>query len=192
MKWIRWLVILPGFWLTLSVQTVQAEEVTPVLSPDDLANFRFQTPDASPAPTIAALTVGQQRILDAQRREIKDLIARKLGVMRLRGDASDLATLQALHDRKILVAGQTQEWQYAGILLGDILAREFGLTWVTYEDQTGVSKALQWRDSQNFVFPVTVFSRRLQYGEPLDMQRIYQQISSDVREFIAYERRLKG
>ena len=76
-----------------------------------------------------------------------------------------------------------------GVVFGDILAAQFNLHWVSYRDKEGVSIALQYKDTQNFVFPVTVFSKRLLFGEKLDVRAIYNQIGKQIEAFIAYETR---
>jgi len=166
------------------------------LTEEELENLRFRDREGRPQrqqreedePVIEELSVGQRYLLKTQREEIKQLIARDLGVMSLQGDESDLDTFQALHDRRILKDNQVKEWQSVGILFGDILTNEFeDLEWVSYEDDRGASKALQWRDTQNFVFPVTVFSKRLEFGERLDTREVYEKIKRDIESFIEYE-----
>ncbi|MBD3649276.1 MAG: hypothetical protein HUJ31_17915, partial [Pseudomonadales bacterium] len=38
-------------------------------------------------------------------------------------------------------------------------------------------------NTMNFVFPVTVFSRRVQFDQPIDVQEIYNKIRQDVENF---------
>lgn len=194
MQWLAFILILA----TSFAGGVIAQDDTrpPPLSPEDLENYqfndRFENQDTSPAPEIEPLSVGQKYLLDKQRREVRDLIARKLGILSLQGDKSDLKVLQALYDRGGLEDDQLLEWQTAGVMFGDILVNEFGLHWVSYEDELGASKALQFRDTRNFVFPITVFSKRLGFGEKIDVEAIYQKIKADVEAFKAYEQRLSG
>lgn len=184
----KWLLLILAFPLT---PYVLAQDLRPPpLSPEDLENYQFETRDTSSGPIIEALSVGQKYLLDKQRREIKDLIARKLGILSLEGDKSDLSVLQALYDRRAIRDDQLMEWQAAGVMFGDILVEEFGLHWISYEDELGASKALQWQDTRNFVFPITVFSKRLGFGEKLDVEAIYQKIKADIEAFKDYEQRL--
>jgi hypothetical protein len=172
------------------VASLGEEIVTPVLEPEQLENFQFSNREQESEAIVEELSRGQVFLLNSQRQEIKDLIGQKLGVMVVRGDTSDLRTLQALYDRRVLKDDQAKEWQAAGILFGDILVRKYGLKWVSYEDDLGTSKALQWRNSTNFVFPVTVFSRRLQFGDKLDVRAVFDKVSSEIEQFIADEQRL--
>ena len=67
--------------------------------------------------------------------------------------------------------------------MGDILVTEFDLTWVSYEDYLGVSKALRWRNTDNFVFPVTLFSKRIRFNEKPDAQEIYDKLTTEINQF---------
>ncbi|MFT6014445.1 MAG: hypothetical protein ACI809_000196, partial [Candidatus Azotimanducaceae bacterium] len=135
--------------------------------------------------------VGQQTILSSKRRAAKDLIQRQLGIVKISGTKDDLRALQQLVDRKVLRNSQVEEWQSMGVLFGDILAREFSLKWVSYKDERGVNKALRYRKSDNFIFPVTLFSKRVKFDEEIDMRELYATLESQIREFIALENRFR-
>ena len=62
--------------------------------------------------------------------------------------------LQVLIDRRAIRKADVETWQALGVVFGDVLVGVHGLK-VMYEDELGASKALQWRDTANFVFPVT-------------------------------------
>lgn len=165
----------------------------PELTPEQLESYQFERDPDEPEAVVEPLSKGQAFILKTQRQETLDLIARDLGIMHFEADLSDLATLQRIYDRKILRKDQIREWQGVGILFGDILVERFsGLHWVSYEDELGASKALQWRDTRNFVFPITVFSKRVQFGEAIDVRAIYDAIAADIERFADYERRVRG
>jgi hypothetical protein len=161
----------------------QAEAIdVPVLSPEQLDNYQFPTqPDAGY--TIEALSFGQIHVMDKQREDIKTLFERRLRALSMKGMKSDLAYFQALVDQRVLRPEQTEEWQALGVVFGDLLVNEFGLRWVSYEDELGASKALRWRKTDNFVFPVTVFSKRVQFGEKIDVTEIYNTLEVEIVRF---------
>ncbi|MFT4632247.1 MAG: hypothetical protein ACI8PP_001492 [Candidatus Pseudothioglobus sp.] len=161
----------------------QAEAIdVPVLSPEQLDNYQFPTqPDAGY--TIEALSFGQIHVMDKQREDIKTLFERRLRALSMKGMKSDLAYFQALVDQRVLRPEQTEEWQALGVVFGDLLVNEFGLRWVSYEDELGASKALRWRKTDNFVFPVTVFSKRVQFGEKIDVTEIYNTLEAEIVRF---------
>ncbi len=155
------------------------------LTEEELERYQF---DIDEAPiTVKELSLGQRYALNTQRREIADLIARRLGIMTLKGDASDLKTLQSLIDRKVMATADVRQWQSMGIVFGDVLAKEFGLHWVSYEDDLGTSKALRWRTTENYVFHVTMFSKRVQFREKIDVNGVYEKIAEDIERFKAFE-----
>ena len=95
---------------------------------------------------------------------------------------------QQMIDRKLVEADDVKGWQAIGVLLGDVLANELDLHWVSYEDELGTSRALRWRNTDNFVFPITLLSRRLQFRQAANVAEIFAAIEQDVRRFIEYER----
>lgn len=161
----------------------------PVMTPNQLKYFPFneQNNEKSTPAKVTPLSMGQEYVLKEDRKNIKAFIALNLGILDLHGDKRDLGTIQQLIQRDVLKRNQVKKWQEVGVIFGDILAHEFNLHWVSYEDNRGVSTALQWRKTQNFVFPVTMFSKRVQNGIPVDAYKLYNEIARDVKQFIAYE-----
>ena len=58
---------------------------------------------------------------------------------------------------------------------------------MSYEDEIGTSKALRWKKTENYVFPVTLFSKRVQFKEKIEMTSVFEEIGAEVERFIAYE-----
>ena len=155
------------------------------LTSEELGNYEFDVEEI-PA-TVKELSLGQRYSLNTQRREIIDLIARQLGILNLKGDKSDLKVLQKLVDRKAIRRDDVRGLQGLGIVFGDLLVNEYGLGWVSYEDDIGISKALRWKKTENYVFPVTLFSKRVQFKEDINMTGVFEEIGVEVERFIAYE-----
>jgi hypothetical protein len=61
-----------------------------------------------------------------------------------------------------------------GVIMGDLLAAELGLRWVIYEDDLGRSRALQYKDMETVLFPITMISRRVEVGNRRPVAEIYQ------------------
>ncbi len=154
-----------------------------VITPDELENYQFQQEPVEDNFVVSELGIGQRFILDTWRKEALNLIARYIGIRSLQGNSADLAVIQQMIDRDILGEDQIREWQYLGVIFGDILVAEFDLNWVSYEDDLGVSKALQWRDTDNFVFPVTLFSKRIRFNEKPDAREIYDKLVTEINQF---------
>ena len=85
----------------------------------------------------------------------------------------DLRVIQELLDKRIIEKGQTYELQAMGVVMGDLLAAELSMKWVVYEDKIGRSRALQLGRSDNFLFPITMISRRAEVGAEVKVRAIY-------------------
>jgi hypothetical protein len=168
--------------LSASFGVLAAPIDVPVLSPEQLDNYQFPSQPERPA-VVDDLSFGQLTLLDQQRAEMQELFSRRLGVMSLKSTQADLSLYQQLVDRRLLRPDQITQWQALGVVFGDLLVREFGLHWVSYEDALGSSKALRWRKTDNFIFPVTVFSKRVQFNEKIDVKAIYEEIASEIERF---------
>jgi hypothetical protein len=60
-----------------------------------------------------------------------------------------------------------------GVIMGDLLAAGLGMHWVIYEDAHGRSRALRYQESENYLFPVTMISRRQEAGSDTPVAEIY-------------------
>ncbi|MCB1694131.1 MAG: DUF3806 domain-containing protein [Pseudomonadales bacterium] len=173
-------------------QVLAADEPaeSPAMTPQELPGYQFDQKQAQAPAVVSDLSVGQSYYMDRQREEAKNLLSQKLGILHFNAELADMTSLQQLYDRKVLGKDDARDWQNVGVLFGDILAKQFSLHWVSYKDDLGISKCLQWRDTQNFVFPVTMFSKRMQFDEQIDVRAIYDDIKSTVEAFKAREARL--
>lgn len=172
-----------------SLLAEEAETSVTTLTPEQMESYQFQIPKSQIE--VSDLSIGQRAIMSAKRRAAKDLLARQLGIVNIRGSKEDLRALQQVVDRKILVKSQVEEWQGIGILFGDVLAKEFGLKWVQYEDELGANKALRYRNTENYFFPVTLFSKRVKFDEEIDMYEVYAKLEREIGDVIEFERRPK-
>lgn len=146
-----------GLYLLLAVLT---------LSP--LAPATAQLPEKR----IAALSPLDRQYMDQQRQLINELTLANYGGRCCRREA-DLDYLQRLLDDRIVRGEQIQELQAMGVVMGDLLASELELHWVVYEDAKGRSRALQLDETDNFLFPVTMISRRRAAGDSTPVLEIY-------------------
>ncbi len=175
-------------WFVMGANAQEGDPRAPVtLSPEDLENYQFENKQLDQPAKISELNVGQRFILDSHRRGTKDLMVRRLGIITLKQDRSDLAKFQQLVDRKVIRQNDVEEWQALGVVFGDVLVTELGMHWVSFKDNLGVSKALRWKNTENYVFPITLFSKRVQFKEKIDVNAIFEKIEEDVAAFKRYE-----
>lgn len=173
------MVVLMGSWAPIIWAASEPSVIQ--ITPEELENYEFEI-EETPF-EVSSPSIGQRFIIDRSRRTVRDLLARTVGSTRLTEDESDLGRLQVLIDRRVIRNADVETWQALGVVFGDLLVTVHGLKWVMYEDELGVSKALQWRDTANFVFPVTVFSKRVQFNESIDVRSIFDKISADIEAF---------
>lgn len=124
-------------------------------------------------PKVQALTAVDREFMGEQRQRIDQLARSGLGRQINGSRENDLGVLQLLLDRKLVRADQTLELQAMGIVLGNLLAQDASARWVVYLDYKGRSRALQMGKSDNFLFPVTMISRRAEAGARVDVDAIY-------------------
>ena len=159
----------------------------PVLTPEQIEGYQFDNPPDDEPVIVKDLNTGQQYTLDSDRQSMKELATRRLGVLSFKQDKKDLEVIQKLIDKKTIHQNEVRDWQSLGVVFGDVLAEELGLHWVSYQDDLGVSKALRWKDTENYVFPVTMFSKRVKYKDEIIVSDIFEAIELDVEAFKRYE-----
>ncbi len=109
-----------------------------------------------------------------QRESLMSLAAASLG-RRFNGNKnSDLQILQLLLDRRLVTPEQTRELQAMGVIMGDLLAADLDMHWVIYEDRQGRSRALRYRETEEYLFPITMISRRQEADNHTPVAAIYQ------------------
>lgn len=127
-----------------------------------------------PAPSISELSYLDQQYMEQQRKLLEDLARRNLGRGFSGDKEDDLDLLQDLLDQRLVRPDQTRELQAMGVIMGDLLAEDLGMHWVTYEDKRGRSRALRYKTTENYLFPMTMISRRREVGNETPVADIYQ------------------
>ena len=118
---------------------------------------------------------------------MKELATRRLGILSFRQNSRDLEVIQKLIDRKAISQNEVRAWQSLGVIFGDVMAQELDMHWVSYEDDRGVSKALRWKKTENYLFPVTMFSKRVKFKDEIDVAAMFEAFKMDVESFKKYE-----
>lgn len=123
--------------------------------------------------SITPLKQGDIQNMDKQRKSIDDLARRYLGTQIRQQRSNDLEVLQKLLDKRLISKDQTLELQAMGVVLWDLYVKELGVHWVVYRDRAGKSRALQWSDKKDVLFPITMISRRAEVGIHVDVAQLY-------------------
>jgi hypothetical protein len=130
---------------------------------------------------IGELTDLDRRYLAQQRADLEDLARTELGAFFTGNPANDIPVMQRLLDEGIVTADDRRRLQAMGVVLGDLLAEDLDMHWVIYEDQVGRSRALRYRQSDNYLFPATMVSRRREAGDLTPVQEIYDRAVGIIR-----------
>jgi hypothetical protein len=131
---------------------------------------------------ISKLTNVDREFMAQQRTLLQDLAARNLGRQFQGQRDRDLDLLQSLLDKRVVRPEQTRELQAMGLIMGDLLATELDMHWVIYEDRVGRSRALRYKESDDFLFPMTMISRRREAGNQARVTDIYQKAYDIIAE----------
>lgn len=91
-----------------------------------------------------------------------------------------LNLLQVILDSGWIEPTETVKLQSLGITLGDALAQELGLEWVTVEDEYGQSAALRVPGTTVIAFPRTMISKRIERGEKVNVRHLFEGICADI------------
>ena len=136
--------------------------------------------NAQDALRISDLTPIDRRFMTEQREYLTDLAERQYGRGFNGNKDNDLQLLQRLLDDGLVSGEQTQALQGMGVIMGDLLAVEFDLHWVIYEDRLGRSRALRYQQTDNYLFPITMISRRREVDNRTPVTEIYTKAASTI------------
>jgi len=93
-----------------------------------------------------------------------------------------LRLLDTILRNKWIEKSERLKLQCLGIIFGDALAQEVGLTWVTIEDEYGRDPALVLPGTSIKVFPLTMISKRVEAGEQVDVYALFRITSASIME----------
>ncbi len=125
----------------------------------------------------------ERRRIREQRQLVHDLARRHIGTALSGQSLDDLRVIQELLDKKIFKSDDTYELQALGIALGDLMASRLDLHWVAVEDDLGRSRALQFGDGENFIFPITMISKRVEVDLGVRVTDLYKKAEAEVEGF---------
>ena len=123
------------------------------------------------------LSTLDQQYMETQRERVNDLAMRHLN-QKLARDKSDLKLLQELLDKGVVRGDDSETLQAMGVVMGDLLKQEHGLLWIIYIDKLGRSRALEVPGTREYLFPITMISRRVEVGGEVEVTALYSKAST--------------
>lgn len=81
-----------------------------------------------------------------------------------------------------IAPSETVKLQSLGITLGDAFVQKMGFRWIEVEDEYGVDPAIQLPGTSIILFPLTMISKRIERGDPVDVYELFEGIAEIVKE----------
>lgn len=134
-------------------------------------------------PVVEELNWLDRQHLKRQVQSIDDLARIELG-SQVHGDLSDLELLQRIVDRGLVKKDERITLQALGAVLGNIMAKEYQLQWMIYEDKLGRSRALCIEGTMHCLFPITMLSRRMEVGLLPRVEDIYNNAVEMIKPYL--------
>jgi hypothetical protein len=121
--------------------------------------------------------------LSAQRQRTEKLLEGNPDAQaKYRTGAGKLGVIRAVLEAKAFRPDQTFELQGLGIILGDALAEQLGMTWKMVEDKHGASPCLVLEGTSIVLYPQTMISKRIERGEAVDVFELFNWTAAKVEE----------
>jgi hypothetical protein len=122
--------------------------------------------------SVEPLTSIDMQFMAEQRDRIEQL-AYRLGRNLSGKEDRDIDTLQRIIDERLIATDDTLSLQALGVVLGDLLADRLDMDWVVYRDRLGRSRALRYKQTEVYLFPITMISRRHGVGNHRRIRSVY-------------------
>ncbi len=101
------------------------------------------------------------------------------------GTQPDLRLLQRILDSGPHTEDAGGETVALGTIVGDLLSRALGMPWVHFHDEHGDDLGLRYGATSIVVFPRGMIIKRVEEGEHLDLQHLYDGVISEIHEIVA-------
>jgi hypothetical protein len=103
----------------------------------------------------------------------------------LDGTRSDLALIQRVLDQGVVEREATYTLQALGLAFGRTFLNEFpDYDWWMVEDEYGRDPAIRYKETSLLVFPMTMISKRVEDGEHVDVNELFDGLARQLSELI--------
>ena len=103
----------------------------------------------------------------------------------LDGTRNDLGLIQRVLDQNLVEREATYTLQALGLAFGRTFLNEFpDYDWWMVEDEYGRDPAIRYKETTLLVFPMTMISKRVEDGEHIDVNELFDGLAKQVAELI--------
>ena len=103
----------------------------------------------------------------------------------LTGTTADLDLIQRVLDRGVVEPEATYTLQALGLAFGRTFLNEFpDYDWWMVEDEYGRDPAIRYKETSLLVFPMTMISKRVEDGEEIDINELFDGLAKQLSELI--------
>lgn len=128
----------------------------------------------------------EQRLRD-QRAVVEAYLANEKSKRNYQTAVGKLGTIRAILAANVFKPDQTYELQCLGIVLGDTFVQELEMEWIMVEDENGRDPAVRMPGTTIILFPLTMISKRVERGEPIDVFKIFNGVAAKVEDWQSRE-----
>ena len=75
-----------------------------------------------------------------------------------------------------------------GVVFGDVFVEDIGFHWKLVEDEFGRDPAIRFEDTSVIAYALTMISKRVERGEPVDVFDLYNGVAGEMSRLIEEER----
>ena len=75
-----------------------------------------------------------------------------------------------------------------GVVFGEVFVEDMGFHWILVEDEFGRDPAIRFEDTSVIAYPLTMISKRVERGEPVDVFDLYNGVAGEMSRLIEEER----
>ena len=99
-----------------------------------------------------------------------------------------LRLVQAILDKGWIAVKGSHKYSSLGVGLGVALAQELGLDWIVHRDGNGDTISLKWPEKELFTHPLTMISNRIEDGDEVDVQWLFDSLRARLTELASSAR----
>ena len=75
-----------------------------------------------------------------------------------------------------------------GVVFGEVFVEDMGFHWILVEDEFGRDPAIRFEDTSVIAYALTMISKRVERGEPVDVFDLYNGVAGEMSRLIEEER----